>query len=58
MEESCGIFDGLIPHDDDEVPMQAFFWLTTSDRGADGVSYGSTLRIVEKASVILEKHDI
>ena len=34
-EEAWGTIVGLIPHDDD-VLMQAFFWLATSERGADG----------------------
>jgi len=33
-EEAWGIIDGLIPQD--EVPMQAFFWLAMSERGAEG----------------------
>jgi hypothetical protein len=33
-DEAWGIIDGLVPQD--EVSMQAFFWLTMSERGAEG----------------------
>ena len=40
-DEACGIVDGLIPHDA-VVPMQAFFWLATRERGAGGVKDWTT----------------